>query len=219
MRVSGGMTYKVYNRRGSGGFVVVAALSLVGQPFELVEIESEPSTALPEEFRKTNPWRQVPVVITSDGTLMTESAAILIYLATKYPGKDIGPEVGTSGAASFLRWCVFLSVNVNEGVLRTVYPERFTTSDEGREAVREAALLRNSKAYELLENELKGQRFLLGDEMSLCDVYLAMLFSWHRDPLPYPNCMRVTHHVAAHPEIAAIWRWNFDHRTTMKWGR
>ena len=89
------MPYKLYNRTGSGGFVVEAALALAGQPCELVTMETQPRTPLPESFREINPWRQVPVLIADDGLTMTETAAILIYIANLHPGDDVGPMIGT----------------------------------------------------------------------------------------------------------------------------
>ena len=65
------MSYRLYNRLGSGGFVVEAALKLTEAPFELVELDSKVSTPLAETFRETNPWKQVPVLILPDGSTMT----------------------------------------------------------------------------------------------------------------------------------------------------
>ena len=45
------MIYTLYNRPGSGGFVVEAALTLAGAPFELIELDSKAGTPLPESFR------------------------------------------------------------------------------------------------------------------------------------------------------------------------
>lgn len=50
------MPYKLYNRLGSGGFAVEAALALAGVDFEFVEVDSVPGTPLPESFRDINPW-------------------------------------------------------------------------------------------------------------------------------------------------------------------
>ena len=58
------MTYQLYNRDGSGGFVVEAVLALADESFELIRLDSTPGTPLPESFRDINPWRQVPVLIT-----------------------------------------------------------------------------------------------------------------------------------------------------------
>ena len=213
------MPYKLYNRTGSGGFVVEAALALAGQPCELVTMETQPRTPLPESFREINPWRQVPVLIADDGLTMTETAAILIYIANLHPGDDVGPMIGTKEYTAFLRWIVFLSVNVYEGRLRWAYPERYTSDENGAPGIRSAALERNAKAFTVFENELQVGKFLLGSKMSVADVYLAMLFAWHRDSAGFARCEALTHRIAGHPVVAPLWQRNFDHRMTVKWGR
>lgn len=212
------MSYKLYNRVGSGGFAVEAALTLARQPFELITIESAPGTALPESFREINPWRQVPTLILPDGTVMTEAGAILIHLATCHPGRDVGPEPATPEAARMIRWIVFLSVNVYEATLRRVYPERFTAEADGIDGVRAASLQRSDEAFALLEAELADGGFLLGAHMSLADVYLAMLFAWHRGQR-YERLTALAHKVAGHDLIAPLWQRNFDHRMKIRWGR
>ncbi len=212
------MSYKLYNRTGSGGFAAEAALTLARQRYELITIESAPSTPLPESFRDINPWRQVPVLITTDGAMMTETGAILIYLATRYPGGDVGPEPATPEAAQLLRWIVFLSANVYEATLRRIYPERYTTDSDGAAGVRTAALQRNDEAFALLNNELDAGGFLLGARMSVADVYLAMLYAWHPGQ-GFAELTALTHRVAGHDLIVPVWQRNFDHRLAIKWGR
>jgi len=216
------MSYKLYNRRGSGGFAVEAALALAGEPFELISIDSQPSTPLPASFREINPWGQVPVLITEDGTMMTETAAILIYLAGEHSGPDVAPNTGTPEHARLLRWTVFLATNVYESTLRRIYPMRYTTDPAGGEGLRDAAFARNAQAFQVLEKELTngpGGPFLLGGQMSVVDVYLAMLFAWHVDHHEFPLCQALTHRVAQHSVIAPLWQYNFDHRLAVSWGR
>lgn len=213
------MTYTLYNRDGSGGFVVEAALALADVPYELIKVESVPSTPLPASFRALNPWGQVPVLVLPDGTLMTESAAMLIHVAACFPDKNLAPRPGTSAHATFLRWIVFMSANLYESVLRWNYPARYTTAADGTAGVAAAGEARLGDGLTLIENQLHSGAFLLGDEMSVADVYLAMMNAWHGAGRGLVRCDRLTHRVAAHPVIAPIWRRNFDHRLATKWGR
>ncbi len=208
------MSYRLYNRDGSGGFVVEAALALAETPFELILLDSVPSTPLDPSFRDINPRGQVPVLILPDGSMMTESAAILIHLSHIFPDKKLAPPVGTADHGQFLRWLIFLSVNIYEGELHRGYPDRYGTA-----GVVEAATERMHENFAILEARLEGRDFLLGDEMSLADVYLAMLTSWLGAGSPFARCVDLTHRVARHPVIAPIWQRNFDHRAAAKWGR
>ncbi|MDP6345490.1 MAG: glutathione S-transferase family protein [Alphaproteobacteria bacterium] len=213
------MAYKLYNRDGSGGFVVEAALALADAPFELVKLDSTPGTPLPAAFREINPWGQVPVLLTPDGTMLTESAAMLIHIAACYPDRDLAPRPGTSAHGRFLRWLVFMSVNLYESVLRKGYPERYTTDAAGTAGVSEAGAKRLADGLGLIESELRPDGYVLGETMSLADLYLAMLNAWHGGGRGLPLCDAVTHRVAAHPVIAPIWQRNFDQRLPTKWGR
>ena len=125
------MSYHLFNRPGSGGFVVEAALTLAEADFELTELASKAGTPLPESFRETNPWGQLPTLILPDGSTMTESSAMLIHLAACFPEKNLGPAPGTSEHAAFLRWIVFASVNLYESVVRRGYPSGLQTTRTG----------------------------------------------------------------------------------------
>lgn len=208
------MTYTLYNRLGSGGFAVEAALTLAGIPHELVLLDSVPSTPLPEEFAKINPWKQVPALLTEDGTLITETAAILIWLAGRH--RALGPEPWSDAHGEFLRWIVFMGSNIYEGVLRQTYPARFTT-DTGTDAVRAAAAERNHAAFALIEATLEHRETLTPGGLGAADIFLSMLTVWHRRRDDLPRCMALARQVAEHPDLAAVWHRNFAHRLDKIW--
>ena len=212
------MAYTLYNRPGSGGFAVEAALTLIGAPFDYVDIGNKPGEETPESFRAINPWGQVPALILPDGSLMTETGAILIYLASAHPEAGLGPTPGSPAYGNFLRWITFLGANIYEGVLRDGYPHRFTDDPGGLAEVRSAAIRRTREGLSLLEAGI-GSGGWLQDDMSMADIYLAMLFIWCRERRGLPKIEALTHRIAAHQVIAPVWRRNFDHRQDIKWGR
>ena len=205
------MSYILYNRPGSGGFVVEAALTLADAPFELIELDSKAGTPLPEGFRETNPWGQLPTLILPDGTTMTEMSAILAHLAFCFPDKRLAPPPGTPAHAAFLRWTTFANVNLYEAVLRRGYPFRFTDAPEGYEALRSAAIRRMGEALTLIDAHIEGP-FLLGAEMSVADVYLAMFLAWNRGDVEVPRLARIAEAVRGHCVAGPIWRRHFGRR-------
>ena len=211
------MPYKLFNRVGSGGFVVEAALTLAEQPFELVLIESVTRTPMPQWFREVNPWLQVPVLITPDGDTVTESAAILIHLCARHPDKALAPPAGSREYGQFLRWMFFMSSNLYESVLRVTYPERFTTDASITESVAEAARIRMGQALTLMEEQLSPNPFLFGN-LGVADLYLAMMYAWSEGELTCPRIEALTHAVASHPLVEPSWKQNFDHTVKKKFG-
>lgn len=202
--------YVLWNRKRSGGFVVEAALDMAGADWRLQSVESQVSTPLPESFRAVNPWGQVPVLDLPDGTRMTESAAMLIHIADAFPDAGVAPKPGSPEHAQFLRWTVFLSVNVYEAMLRKTYSDRFTTDPDGASAVREAAVRRLDDCFALLEGQIGESGYLIGDGVTLADVFLAMIYYWHdRLDGTLPKCGELVRRVMAHPRVKPSWDRNY----------
>lgn len=206
------MGYRLYNRTGSGGMVVEAALTLADVEFELEDLGSKAGTPLPASFSQTNPWRQLPTLLLPSGAKMTETSAILIYLAACYPEKQLGPAPGTPEHAAFLRWIIFANVNVYEAVARRVYPSRYTTDPAAVEATQAAATQRMGEALSVLESAIAPGPFLLGQRMSLADVYFAMLLIWFKGSIEAPHLARLMETVRTDAIVGPIWRKHFGDR-------
>lgn len=130
----------LYGSRGSGSAAVEMALRAAELEYRFVRAsEWEPDSAL-AELQKVNPLGQIPTLILSDGTVLTESAAILVYLGLEYPGHALLPET-TGARGSALRGLVFIAANCYPAVSISDYPERWTTSKTktAHERVRAAA--------------------------------------------------------------------------------
>src|ERR1700735_1616192 len=99
----------VYGAAGSGSIAVEAALTLLGIPYDLVEAGARADEAARERVAPVNPMRQVPTLVLEDGTIMTESAAILIWLADRHPESGLAPAPMAAEGAAFLRLMLYVS--------------------------------------------------------------------------------------------------------------
>jgi GST-like protein len=167
--------YKLYGWSGSGSVAVQAALEECGVPFERIWVGKEPADIA--AYRKINPTGKVPALALPDGTVMFESAAMLIHLAATHPEAQLGPQPGTSLHAQFLQWMVFLSANVYEAVLRLYYSDRYSTAGAAAaDGIRDQAHADYLSHLELIAGRLSP--YVLGDHYSVADLYLYMLASW-----------------------------------------
>ncbi len=168
-------TYKLYGRSGSGSFAVQVALEEIGVPYERIWVSSEAADVA--RYRATNPTGRVPALALPDGTIMFESAAILIHLALSQPRAALAPQPGTSQHAAFLQWMVFLSANVYEAVLRMYYSARYSSRGEA-----DAAAIREQGAADFLTHlgivSQALRPYVLGADYSIADTYLYMVASW-----------------------------------------
>ena len=204
--------YTLYHHIGTGGAAVAAALALAGQPFKTVDIDTRNSAQFSDDYRKINPWCQLPALELPDGTLMTETSAMMVHIAATHPGKGLGPAPGTSGHAQLMRWMAFMATNLYEADLRYYYPTRYTadTAPAAAEAVKAAGLNHMDRALRLLEDTLaSGGPRVLGQESSVADIYLAMLYEWYPGDQSYPCIAALRDAVAAQTDVAPIWQANF----------
>lgn len=199
------MTYRLYSHDGSGGFAVEVALVKAEAPYQMVTIDTAKGEQNSPEFVAVNPMRQVPALALPDGTVMTESAAMVIHLANAFPEKGLAPKPATPAHARFLRWMLFMACNIYEGDLRYFYPDRYTTNAAGIDGVKAAAAAHMKKSFALLEDALLPGPFLCGPTMSMADVYLAMLTVWSPEPVASPRLKAVAQAVAADPLIGPLW--------------
>ena len=87
-----------------------AALRIAGAPYRVVDAASwQPGPGL-DELRTVNPLAQVPTLVLPEGTVMSESAAILAVLGLRYPDSGLLPADPAVRARS-LRGLVYIAAN------------------------------------------------------------------------------------------------------------
>jgi GST-like protein len=96
--------YVVYGAAGTGSVPVEATLTLLGLPYRVVEAYGDDPA-----LYAANPMRQVPALILPNGELMTESSAILVWLADSHPEARLSPTMAAHSRPAFLRWMAFVA--------------------------------------------------------------------------------------------------------------
>jgi glutathione S-transferase len=159
---------------GSAAMAPHATLAELGVPYELALVERGADGRPPEEYLRLNPWGRIPTL--EDGDLvLTESAAICLYLADKFPDARLAPPVGTPERAELYRWMLWLSNTVQMTLMRHFYPDRY-----GGDGVEEAANRDLAEHFDLIDRHLDGRDWLVGAERTVADLFLFMLTRWGR---------------------------------------
>lgn len=134
--------YTLFGTRGSGSAIIELALERAAQPYRLLRASAWEPDSAQDELRRHNPLLQVPTLLLPDGTVMSESAAILIHLGLVHPESRLLPE-DPAGRARVMRGLVFIAANCYSAITLLDYPERFC---EPLEAPQREALLRGTRA-------------------------------------------------------------------------
>ena len=167
--------YRLYARHNAGSFAVQIALEEAKLPYELSWIARTPEAVA--AYRRVNPAGKIPALALPDGAVMSESAAMLIYLATAHPQAQLAPPTGTAAHARFLQWMVFLSASLYETALRYFYSERYSADAAASAGIQAQALADYAHHLETLDAQLSP--YLLGETYCVADPYLYMIAGWY----------------------------------------
>ncbi|MEE3626534.1 glutathione S-transferase [Nitrospirillum sp. BR 11752] len=171
-------------------------LSLLGQPHDLVEVDLMSGAHKKPEFLALNPFGQVPV-LEDEGTVISDSNAILVYLARKLGRTDWLPE-DAQGAAAVQRWLSVAAGEVAYGPAAARLVTLFGSKHNAEEVIGRAhVLLRTLEAW------LATRDWLAADHPTIADValysYVARAPEGNVDLSPYPRVTAFLRRIEALP--------------------
>jgi glutathione S-transferase len=137
-------------------------LAMLDREYERVPIDIFAGDTLTDEFAALNPAREVPVLELDDGTMLTQSNAILWFLAE---GSTFLPE-DALGRAQVMQWLIF----EQERVMSGIGGARFRTLTERAPELASRRRELGRSALEMLESHLRGGEYLVGSSCSVADV-------------------------------------------------
>lgn len=148
-------------------------LEELGVPFEIRKVDiARQDGAGARDPANPHPHGQVPAIV-DDGVLITESAAIALYLTDKFRDHPMGPAVGDPLRGPYLMWLAYYA-----GVLEPVIGAFFRGQMDETE----------TRAYEILDGQLKSALekgpWLLGEAFSAADILFISLLQFARQALP-----------------------------------
>ena len=201
--------YKLYWAQNSGALAPQILLEEVGADYQRVVIDLEKGEETKPEFLAINPRGQIPALALTDGSLLTESAAIMLQIADNHPAPGLLPMPGSADRGQVYRWLFYAVANIYEADLRLYYSERFTTDVSSADSVKKKGREDMDRAWELLEPELGDGPFMLRERYSVIDPYLLMLVHWHEQPQELlarcPKLKRLCDAVRRRPAVERIW--------------
>ncbi|OEZ97356.1 glutathione S-transferase family protein [Duganella sp. HH101] len=177
-------------------------LSLLKLPYEFVEIDMRARQNRSPEHLARNPFGEVPVL--EDGELtLADSTAILVYLASRYDDSGRWLPREPVAAARVQQWLSTASGKIAYGPCAARLVTVF-----GAPLDHERAKDISTRLFDVLERELAGRRYVLGEHASIADV-AAFSYIEHAPEggvslKPYPNIRSWLANVRALPGFVAM---------------
>ena len=156
-------------------------------------------------YLKLNPKGRVPVMVTERGVL-SESPAILAWIAQTWPQANLVPQNDPWGVAQVNSFNCFLSGTLHgigyAGIFRAA---RFADGEESQAAVKDKAYQTVTETLGMIEGKLVADQWVHGADYTSSDVYLAVLYGWRRsldrELSPFPKIAALEARVLARPAV------------------
>jgi glutathione S-transferase len=153
------------------------------------------------DLTAVNAMGQVPTIVTDDGRMLTENAAVLTYVADRATEKGLAPPAGSFERYEFTRWLGFVGTEIHKKGMALIFD---ATTPEAVKAFARAAI---AKPLAVAEEHLAGRDFLLGTTFTVADAY----FFWALTIAPfggvpldgYPSLRAYQKRVYARPAVRA----------------
>ena len=147
---------KLYYAPGACSLAPHIVAREAGIPLGLEKVDlSSHTTETGANFRSINPKGYVPAIALDDGSVLTEVAAIIQYLADQGPGSGLAPANGTMERYRLIEWITFISSEIHKGFGPLWNPST-------PEAVKAAAKEKLATRFAYLDKTLATRPFLTG---------------------------------------------------------
>lgn len=189
--------YTVIGTAKSRAFRVLWALEELGQPYEHL-----PCPPRSEPVQEINPQGKIPVLIEGD-TAITDSTAIMTYLADKHGGLTFPP--GTLDRARQDSLTHFL-LDEFDAVLWTAARHTFVLPEDLRHGeIKTSLRWEFNRSQKALVSRMRGGPFLMGEVMTVADILLTHCCTWAiaaKFPIEEPRLQDYLAMIGTHPAYA-----------------
>jgi glutathione S-transferase len=164
-------------------------------------IEVDPKTKLTldgADYLKVYPLGLVPLIRLDDGSLLSENAAILQYIAGRYPAAKLAPTDELS-RARLQQWLCFIGTELHKGLFVPLFDKKAPNG------TRAHVLAKSRPRLDFLNGHLTRREFLL-DRFTVADAYLCTILNWAKptqiDLAPWPAIKEYHRRIAGRPSAA-----------------
>jgi GST-like protein len=198
--------------RRCGSAIVECAYALAGIDIDYEEVDYSDDSPTRPRLLQFNPLGQVPTLVLPDGTVMTESLAMIHLINDQAPHARLIPRPGDPRRAAFYRWVVYVVAAIYPTFTYGDDPKKWVADEAGAQMLRASTDAHCRKQWLQLE-AIAGAPWFLGETRTALDLYVACMTRWRpgRDwfEANAPNLVAIANRVGSLPELTPVMERNF----------
>jgi len=205
--------YTLYGYPKTRSVRVAWALEELGLPYEYSFVDLKAGQHLTEEFKAISAASKIPALGTPEG-ILTESAAIVTFLAERHGMHEFIPEPGSFARGKYEEMMVFLT-NELEQPIWNIAKHSFALPEAQRiPTMRETGAWEFQRALSVFSIMLGNNEFVCGNMFTMADVIAGHILAWARgakQEMPYENVKAYAERVLAREAYEKAWRGEMAH--------
>ena len=168
-----------YYAKSSAAYAPHILLEETGLEYQAVRIDFQAKEQQSTAYLKINPKGRVPALVTENG-ILTETPAILAFLAQIFPEKNLAPTDPFEFAIA-QAFNSYMASTVHVAHAHKHRGARWADDSLAHEAMRAKVTANMTEYAQMIEEHYLKSPFVLGDRFSFCDPYMALVTRWFRD--------------------------------------
>lgn len=181
-------------------------LKALNEPYQLELVDRKKHAQKSSQYLQLNPTGRIPTLV-DDDFVLCESAAICLYLAEQHPELGLIPS-SAQEKAKLYECMMYLTSTLQSELMVYFYPERHTQNALVYDDVVRTQQVRLAECWEILNKQLDGKEYLVGDQLTICDYFAFMLAIWSdeiaKPPLSFTNVSTYLRRLALDESIQAV---------------
>lgn len=168
---------KFFYTVGSVALAPHIALEIAGADYEAQSIDFAKAEQQGEEYLQINPLGRVPALVTDQGVI-TETPAILFYIAQRFPEANLLPVNDPFNLAKVNAFNSYLSSTVHVAHAHMRRGSRWVETEEAMLEMKRMTPQTMTKCFQLIENKLLEGPWAIGEQFTISDIYLFVMSGW-----------------------------------------
>lgn len=179
-----------------------------GLPYQIHKVDLKTHTIDGKDYYQINPQGLVPALVLENGNLLTQNIAIMTYAAEVKPEKKLLPPAGTAEHACCYEWLAFVSADIHKAFTPIFAAHRWLQTEAAKQELIQSATQNINRLMALADKKLAGKNYALGDQFTVPDAYLFVMYSWaEKMKFPvtdWPNYSALVKRVKERPAVQKV---------------
>lgn len=198
---------RLYFTPGTISLASQITLEEAGAEYQQLKIDFSTVEQNSADYVALNPRARVPLLATDEGNI-SETLAILLYIAQRFPEANLVPLADRFATAKVMEFCSYLGSTVHIAHAHRMRGRRWADDPRAIEAMQRKVPETMAACFDMIETRMFEGPWVTGGQFTICDPYLFAIARWLEgdkvDPSRFPKVLAHRNRMTDRPSFKAL---------------